>query len=310
MAAKLECEICGGKLIGKPGGIFECEICGTEYSTEWAREKLNGSIPVRNIEKQNNTATTKTANPAFTMENRKIENYLKLGKMALEEYEFEKAAEYYENALNVDAECADAYLGLLLANEELHTVQDIASLCDNSKIARITAMPPYKKFFLFATPAQKKELISLLETARANVDNATQKHTSKAFSYDDNLFPIAVDLVLETGIASVDMLLSGLKIDYARAASIIDEMEDKHFVGPFLSSAPRKILITKKQWEKMKVLIPNASQQLDRLSLATECLQEMGYQQDEIARALSGLDTKHNSVEMLVRLGLRALIGA
>ena len=31
MAAKLECEICGGKLIGKPGGIFECESCGMEY---------------------------------------------------------------------------------------------------------------------------------------------------------------------------------------------------------------------------------------------------------------------------------------
>ena len=40
MAAKLQCEICGGKLIGKPGGIFECENCGTEYSTEWARAKI------------------------------------------------------------------------------------------------------------------------------------------------------------------------------------------------------------------------------------------------------------------------------
>lgn len=34
MAAKLQCEIYGGKLIGKPGGIFECDSCGTEYSTE------------------------------------------------------------------------------------------------------------------------------------------------------------------------------------------------------------------------------------------------------------------------------------
>ena len=40
MAAKLQCEICGGKLVGKPGGIFECENCGTEYSTAWAKEKI------------------------------------------------------------------------------------------------------------------------------------------------------------------------------------------------------------------------------------------------------------------------------
>ena len=40
MATKLQCEICGGKLVGKPGGIFECEFCGTEFSTEWAKAKI------------------------------------------------------------------------------------------------------------------------------------------------------------------------------------------------------------------------------------------------------------------------------
>ena len=38
--AALTCEICGGKLIGKPGGVFECDSCGMEYSTEWARNKI------------------------------------------------------------------------------------------------------------------------------------------------------------------------------------------------------------------------------------------------------------------------------
>ena len=31
MAAKLECEICGGKLVGKPGGVFECDSCGMVF---------------------------------------------------------------------------------------------------------------------------------------------------------------------------------------------------------------------------------------------------------------------------------------
>lgn len=38
--AALQCEICGGKLIGKPGGVFECDSCGMEYSTKWARAKV------------------------------------------------------------------------------------------------------------------------------------------------------------------------------------------------------------------------------------------------------------------------------
>lgn len=50
MAAKLECEICGSKLVGKPGGVFECDSCGVEYSTEWARAKIqeiSGTVKTR-----------------------------------------------------------------------------------------------------------------------------------------------------------------------------------------------------------------------------------------------------------------------
>lgn len=68
MAAKLQCEICGGKLIGKPGGFFECTICGTEYSTEWAREKLNGITADRNVQNPNmNTVNTCATMPIITV---------------------------------------------------------------------------------------------------------------------------------------------------------------------------------------------------------------------------------------------------
>ena len=40
MATKLQCEICGGKLIGKAGGIYECDSCGMEYDTTWVKEKI------------------------------------------------------------------------------------------------------------------------------------------------------------------------------------------------------------------------------------------------------------------------------
>ena len=68
----------------------------------------------------------------------------------------------------------------------------------------------------------------------------------------DEMLPAAVDVILETGQASVSMLQRRLKLGYARAARIVDEMEDKGIVGPFMGSKPRSILITKEQWQAMK----------------------------------------------------------
>ena len=64
----------------------------------------------------------------------------------------------------------------------------------------------------------------------------------------DEMLPAAVDVILETGQASVSMLQRRLKLGYARAARIVDEMEEKGIVGPFQGSKPRAILITKEEW--------------------------------------------------------------
>ena len=68
----------------------------------------------------------------------------------------------------------------------------------------------------------------------------------------DEMLPAAVDVILETGQASVSMLQRRLKLGYARAARIVDEMEEKGIVGPFQGSKPRAILITKEQWAAKK----------------------------------------------------------
>ena len=68
----------------------------------------------------------------------------------------------------------------------------------------------------------------------------------------DEMLPAAVDVILETGQASVSMLQRRLKLGYARAARIVDEMEEKGIVGPFQGSKPRTILVTKEQWEARK----------------------------------------------------------
>ena len=68
----------------------------------------------------------------------------------------------------------------------------------------------------------------------------------------DELLPAAVEVILETGQASVSMLQRRLKLGYARAARIVDEMEEKGIVGPYEGSKPRQLLITKEQWQQMQ----------------------------------------------------------
>ena len=68
----------------------------------------------------------------------------------------------------------------------------------------------------------------------------------------DELLPAAVEVILETGMASVSMLQRRLKLGYARAARIVDEMEERGIVGPFEGSKPRQLLITKEQWAAMQ----------------------------------------------------------
>ena len=69
----------------------------------------------------------------------------------------------------------------------------------------------------------------------------------------DELFPAAVEVVLETGMASVSMLQRRLKLGYSRAARLVDQMEEQGVVGPFEGSKPRQVLITKDQWQELKM---------------------------------------------------------
>ena len=68
----------------------------------------------------------------------------------------------------------------------------------------------------------------------------------------DELLDAAIEVVVETGQASASMLQRRLKLGYARAARLVDQLEEKGIVGPFEGSKPRQLLITKEQWQEMK----------------------------------------------------------
>ena len=90
------------------------------------------------------------------------------------------------------------------------------------------------------------------QAGNSKAPTAAEPEPNSAEMDGDEMLPAAVDVILETGQASVSMLQRRLKLGYARAARIVDEMEEKGIVGPFQGSKPRTILVTKEQWESMK----------------------------------------------------------
>ncbi len=70
---------------------------------------------------------------------------------------------------------------------------------------------------------------------------------------EDEMLMDAIDVVMDCKQASVSMLQRRLKLGYARAARIVDQMEERGIVGPFEGSKPRQILISKEEWQEMKL---------------------------------------------------------
>ena len=81
----------------------------------------------------------------------------------------------------------------------------------------------------------------------------TPAEPAEAQEDGDELLPAAVEVVLETGQASVSMLQRRLKLGYSRAARLVDQMEERGYVGPFEGSKPRQLLITREKWQELQM---------------------------------------------------------
>jgi len=68
---------------------------------------------------------------------------------------------------------------------------------------------------------------------------------------EDELFPQALELVVEQQQASASMLQRRFRIGYTRAARIIDLMEERGYVGPSEGSKPRQVLISRERLQRL-----------------------------------------------------------
>ncbi len=71
---------------------------------------------------------------------------------------------------------------------------------------------------------------------------------------DDPMLQNAISVVVDAGQASTSLLQRKLKLGYARAARIIDEMEARGIVGPYEGAKPRQVLISKAQLQEQQAM--------------------------------------------------------
>jgi len=95
-----------------------------------------------------------------------------------------------------------------------------------------------------AKPTYDEKIIHVLKSPAGHVPDQTGEK--------DPMFDRAVELVLLTGQASASYLQRKLKLGYARAARVIDQMEQEGIVGPHEGSKAREILVSREEYMKKR----------------------------------------------------------
>ena len=107
----------------------------------------------------------------------------------------------------------------------------------------------------FIKAEQKAEydegMIAAME--RAATDNSRSGGSSGGDEETDPKFDECVECIIDAGQASTSLLQRRCKLGYARAARIMDEMEEKGIIGPQEGAKPRAVLISRQQWLEMNL---------------------------------------------------------
>lgn len=105
-----------------------------------------------------------------------------------------------------------------------------------------------------STSQYDEEMIAEMERrAVADKHSAADSDDDGADSGLDAMFDQAVECVIDAGQASTSLLQRRCKLGYARAARIMDQMEQEKIIGPYEGAKPRAVLVSRSQWQERKL---------------------------------------------------------
>ncbi len=115
----------------------------------------------------------------------------------------------------------------------------------------------------YVSDAEIESVVEMIKTGTPAVynENILEKlESSTSSSVDgnangddcDELLTDAIELVVGLGQASTSMLQRKFRVGHSRAGRIIDQMEERGIIAASEGPKPRKVLISKEEWEEMK----------------------------------------------------------
>ncbi len=110
-----------------------------------------------------------------------------------------------------------------------------------------------------AQTTYNEETMHEIEAKAAASESSKKKDTTDEDEGDwDPMLNDAIEVVVTAGGASTTMLQKKLKLGYARASRVMDQLEEKGIVGPSEGAKPRAVLVSKQQWYEMQALADGA----------------------------------------------------
>ncbi len=107
--------------------------------------------------------------------------------------------------------------------------------------------------FIKAEHGAEYDEMMIAAMEKAAVENGKTGSGASGGDDADPMFEECVECVIDAGQASTSFLQRRCKLGYARAARIMDEMEQKGLIGPSEGAKPRAVLISRQQWLEMKL---------------------------------------------------------
>ncbi|MBC8533534.1 FtsK/SpoIIIE family DNA translocase [Yeguia hominis] len=178
----------------------------------------------------------------------------------------------------------DVITGLIKANIPSRIALTVASPVDSRTIldvggaekllgygdmlfAPVGSMKPLRVQGCFVSDEERESVINFIkevqtheydetimeEIEKGAVADPEQSASDGEDSFEDPMMPEAIKCVVEAGQASTSLLQRRLRLGYARAGRLIDQMEQVGIVGPHEGSKPRQVLITYQQWLEMNM---------------------------------------------------------
>ncbi len=152
----------------------------------WLQDLVRGVGKLLGDNKNEDQAESQTQENAASAQ---LTASVKRGYLALEDKDWEAAEKFFDTALNFDAECADAYIGLALADIKVSSTDSLFQINEMETMKKLEAHPSFVKFTRFAADEKKDQIIRVIKQVKQRLELSANQSKNKLERTRDRIRP-------------------------------------------------------------------------------------------------------------------------